>query len=127
MLYSLSCNIPVLFIQSPRGDQTPQPVRSASSCLSSPQSSRLLKAISLASLNKGGRYRNSPPTKKGCRTFSVPWLNERKGADTTVASIVTPCVFLCIKVSCTFVFSHFLEQLPQLPQVKVSYHFAASA
>lgn len=59
------------------------------------------------------------------RTF--PWLNKRRGTCTTVASIVTLWVFLCINVSCTFIFSQFLKQLPQLPQVKVSYHFAASA
>lgn len=42
-------------------------------------------------------------------------------------STVILLVFLRSKVSCTYVFSHFLKQLPQLPQVKVSYHFAGSA
>lgn len=44
-----------------------------------------------------------------------------------VWNTTTLLLFLRSKVSCTYVFSHFLKQLPQLPQAEVSFHFASSA
>jgi len=115
MLPSLSCNISILFIQSPWGDQTPGTASEKCFQLSAePHFPGIIK-----------QRRKIQKLTSNSRTF--PWLNKRRGTCTTVSSIVTLWVFLCIKVSCTFIFSQFLKQLPQLPQVKVSYHFAASA